>query len=198
MQVGYSVQMTPALKRLLGPRFPAALMRGLNAATSSVMWKILQHHQGKQMRPYAGTPSPVGMLNIRTGRLAQSLKVKVRQNKSKGTVTGEYGTRDKRMSVLENGKRIFGRPWLTVPLHDNLPSARAMRATGNTFVRKSRSGHLIIWRRRGSINPEPMYVLKRSVKPKARRTMKTAYRAKKKHGVREITTAVRLMLSRGF
>ena len=198
MELTTTLTMSPALKRMLGDRFPSLVMARIYQATSSVMWKVLRHHQKKHMRPYAGARSGLGMLNIRSGDLMNSFRVRVRMNKSKRTVRGEYGTHKRRWPILERGGIIWGNPWLTVPLRDGLPTAANLRSMGQTFVRRSRSGKLLIWRRRGNMAPEPVYILKQSVKIEGRRTQDQTMSEIKKKGAEEITRAVRLLFTRGF
>jgi len=183
---------------MLSPEFPAQLLNTVSNATASVLWKVLRYHQTQHMRPYAGAKSLYGMLNMRTGELARSFRVDLSTNKSKAEVTGTYGTKMRRAEILERGGRIFGNPWLTVPIRDGLPSAQSMRAAGGTFIKRAKSGKLIIWRRRGAEHPEPVYVLKPSVFINERRTVQKTKDGIKQNAAREIATSVRMLIARGY
>lgn len=88
-----------------------------------------------------------------------------------GGVAGRYAR------IQELGGVVRGKPWLTIPLPDNLTaagiprfkSAKALQGTGRTFLTKSKAGNLIIGMRpEGGGNVRWLWILKRSVKLKPR------------------------------
>lgn len=85
---------------------------------------------------------------------------------------GFYGKAAVYAPVHEFGATIKGKPWLTVPLPDNLTatgrlrysSAAKLREGGKSFLRKSNAGNLVIGFRKNKKTVLWLWILKREVK----------------------------------
>lgn len=136
-----------------------------------------------------GDIGPASRLTSRTGALAGTIGYVVRGRGDLRTmrlvVFVGGGPARRYAGIQEYGGVVRGRPWLTVPLPDNLTasgiprykSAAALRDDPNfdTFLHRSKRGTLVIgWRKPGA-RVQWLWVLRRSVKLKPRLGFATTF-----------------------
>lgn len=147
------------------------------------------------------------ILKRRSGHLAQSIESSVYQD-GEGVITARIGSgvrsgfRMPYTEIHETGGVITPRrvKYLTIPLAaalspSGVPRKRSAADWPNTFVRRTKSGALIIFQRTGKKTSVPLYVLKRSVNVPARRYMSRTLDATKNYFIMAVRGAIERGLS---
>lgn len=132
-----------------------------------------------QIREKHGKPWPTGsntwgtarnILAKRSGEGLKSIKASMDTNIDSAFTVVEGRISTAKLTTHETGARISARnaKYLTIPFRTaldsrGLPLKRSARDWDRTFVRMSRKGNLIIYRKDGSGRVIPLYLLKRSV-----------------------------------
>ena len=185
-----------ALSRRTGyamDRLTPELKQALAAYITKSLQMLAERHSGA----YPGGTGP-NSLAKRSGRLGRALR---RPPKVTGTKLNNVEGQWKLpfyAGVHETGKIIVAKgAYLTIPLpaalnRNGTPKKPSARHWDRTFVKKSKKGNLIIFRRDGA-NIVPLYVLKKSVKIPPRMGMRSVLQA----GVPEfVDVAMSRMLDR--
>ena len=124
----------------------------------------------RHKRRWPGGTTP-NTLSMRTGRGIRSIEESVRvTGTTLDNIRGRIGA-SFRMKIHEKGGTIKAKraKYLTIPLPAALdsrgvPWRRSARLWDNTFIRKSRKGNLIIFRKEPSGRVVPLYLLRKSVR----------------------------------
>lgn len=159
-----------ASARRIQPMLAQELLRHLQL----VAQQLAEKHSGAWP---GGTTATT--LSRRSGEAMESLKkgVKIQQGTSgvEGTMSGVFY-----LTIHEYGGTIRATKaqYLTIPLpaalnSNGTPKKRSAREWNNTFVGQSKAGNLIIFQRNGRLIT-PLYVLKKSVKIRARLGLRKA------------------------
>lgn len=149
-------------------------MEGAKRALVRTLDKIYADLVAKHGSPWPTGGSPwgtaPGVLAKRSGRGLKSIKAsrKTEMGPAFSYVKGQISTGS--MTIHETGGTVSAKGrYLTIPFREalnskGLPLKRRARDWDNTFVRMSRRGNLIIFRKDGSGRVVPLYLLKKSVR----------------------------------
>lgn len=175
-------------------RAPGMLTRG---TVDGLRNYLRGFHSRFRANRLSGRRGGVG-LNRRSGSLYRGFVWGVQARTTLDSVRAFIGWRGGRSGMIANvheyGALIRGKPWLTVPLPG--VSGRASDYPG-AFIIKSRRGNLLIVQKRGK-EIQPLFVLKRSVRLKARLTLRATWSSSRERGIRrrDLGRAMRAQIGR--
>lgn len=142
------------------------------------------------------------ILKRRSGHLAQSIESSVYQD-GEGVITARIGSgvrsgfRMPYTEVHETGGVITPKKvkYLTIPLKaalssSGVPRKNSAREWPNTFVRRTKSGALIMFQKTGKKTLVPLYILKRSVNIPGRQYMSRTLESTKNYFIMAVRGAI--------
>jgi len=144
--------------------------------------QVAKSLRSKHSTPWSAGTTGMDTLHKRSGKGIQSIfdSIKVKRSNKLNSVEGSISTGS--MTIHETGGVITasGGGYLTIPLPAALdargvPIYQNSRDWPNTFVQRSRKGNLIIFQKRGTAKPVPLYVLKHSVRLRPRLKMQEEF-----------------------
>lgn len=154
------------------------LAKGVDGASQEITQALKDTLQlvARKMREMHSNPwnggvvNPTDMLQSRSGSGLRAIEqsIRVSQNGRIASIRGQIDTGG--MAVHETGAVIRAKraQYLTIPLPAamdprGVPLRKRARDWGNTFVARSRRGHLLIFQKSGRNQITPLYLLKESV-----------------------------------
>jgi hypothetical protein len=186
---------TRELRRAID-RVPGALFRELKFAFQGILIDFKREHGKRFLR---GPPG----VHRRTGTLQRSFLFRVEGSRVEDLV-GIYFTNLVYAGVHEgkDGKptviRARNRKFLTIPLPDAKTASGVTRGPArsfpDTFLRRSKSGNLVIFQKRGKGPPAALFLLKREVSIPPRLNLLAFWNDRQRLHVARIDAAVRKAL----